>query len=74
MKINTLEHIHRVLMSERERTQKEYRVSRDLQIKYEEAENPVKELIKMQTEEANALWDKYCKASAALEDFEAKEW
>lgn len=71
MTIKTLEHIHKLLMDEADRTDNAYKSMRDIVTTARANNQPNADFLAEQQDKA---WKKRLEASRALEDFEEKEW
>lgn len=74
MTIKTLEHIHRLLKEEADRTTEEYKAARKLQHEFEDREVVDRKLVKNQEDAADELMLINMDALNALQEFEEQEW
>lgn len=74
MKIKTLESIHQLLIEKEQQRRHEYSKAIKLGHRYEEAEEPDKELIKSQMKAVKKFMAIHLEAVNALDDFETHEW
>ena len=74
MRIKTLEFIHQLLLTEKEKRDAAYKAACDLLNTSQECEAPDRKLIAEQREAVDEFMKEYFVALNALEDFEGEEW